>query len=203
MKLVDYSQHSPETLLQILADIKPQAAPQNYKNLIAEIERRKEEIDAWKKSCYASPQPPPAPLTAEKRSKIVKSIAALQLICGIWLVIYFAFGNGWISLAIGLVNLACGYLLLQDNKLGFWASAANQGLQIVAFQIAPISYIYNGLGGLYVSYRDQVYGVGVEFNPSFMISTAYEGTPFFMFDFFALAALVFLFKCYQKNDAKL
>ncbi len=175
---IDYAKYSVAELLDIRRRIDPAVAPANFARLTAEMERRKDEIDAYTKKREQTHE-------AETAKRVVL-LGWFQLAAFAFLVIYFLINlvtapgeiltvlavSAWV-IAIALNGFA-GFLSIQKKVLGYYLSLVNQLLQVISVAGGTFFYNYSGIGGIYIYYREGgvgFEGVGFEalFNPGFRI----------------------------------
>lgn len=136
---IDYSKYNASQLLDARRGIDPQVAPENYKNLISEIEIRKDEIDQFIKEKEESYK--------QSTFKKVKAVAYLQLIGGtIFFLICISHVMSDFSLLILILTIAfsglsvfAGWHLLKGNALGYSLTYVNQIFQL------PVIYTSSSL----------------------------------------------------------
>ena len=187
---IDYSKYSVEELLQAAQSIDPGKNPENYQNLKAEYERRKNEI-GQKVSEEAE---------AEKESTFekVKFVGYLQLVGGFIFILFsiISYQNLavlLVSILLGMLSIFAGKLLLQNHELGYDLTYINQGLQLVSLKIGGVVFSYAALGGVYFKLiTDGSLGFNAEFNPSVALAFDAGGSSSFIAIDLLAVAIIYL-----------
>ena len=198
---IDYSKYTIEQLLQAKATIDSKVAPDNYRNLLAELENRSSEIEQMKQQLEKVRQ-----LKEEKYSqskfKIVPAVAFLQLVGGAFLILLslpsliFVFSPLFSILTIGfsIFSILAGWLLLKGHKDGFTLTYLNQILQIPVIYSSTFVYKYSALGGIYFGVDEDVkIGFSFSFSPGIeLILGEIETTGSLSVDLLAIAIIILL-----------
>ena len=169
---LDYSKYTIEQLLEVKSHIKPDASPENYKNLLSELEKRKSQIEEYSKSEDRE--------FTSANKKITKIIGYLQLTAPFFIVavLILTFISStttplWyiaISLCAIVLNACAGYTLLKGKTKYYWLSIFNQTLQIPKITIGSLLLKYSGIGGIFfgIEWRNSKFWdtVNLSFSPT-------------------------------------
>lgn len=170
---IDYSKYSVPELMQAKSSINPEVAPQNFENLRSELEKRKDEIEAYfeekrNASLFSSKNP-----NNENRAKLLGyfQLAGAAVIF-ILLLLSFAGTLSALSIFISIVaivlNGTAGYLTVKKSVTGYKLSLFNLSLQLVAISTGSFLYSYNGLGGVFLNIGNGI-SLNASFSPGFQI----------------------------------
>jgi hypothetical protein len=165
---IDYSKYNASQLLEAKRSIDSKVAPENYKNLINEIEIRKEEIERFlneKEESYK-----------QSTFNKVKAVAYLQIIggaiffifCLLHLISDFSLLFLVFSIAFSGLSIFAGWHLLKGNALGYILTYANQVLQLPVIYSSSFVYDYTALGGVFIGIGDSGLGITANFNPGIL-----------------------------------
>jgi hypothetical protein len=165
---IDYSKYNASQLLEAKRSIDLKVAPENYKNLINEIEIRKDEIERFLKEKEESYK--------QSTFNKVKAVAYLQLVGGVIFFIFcllrlmsdFSLLFMFFSIAFSVLSIFAGWHLLKGNALGYLLTYANQVLQLPVVYTSSFVYDYTALGGVFVGVEDSALGITASFNPGIL-----------------------------------
>lgn len=177
--LNDYSSYSTADLLDVKRHIRKAASPENYDNLMIELDRRKDEIEAMQVKEKKS-----FPISPEKQLKILAYLQLLAaLIIGYMTAISSLEDFSLVSCSVGILAVALnglsGYYLLKKHENGYQLSLANQCFQLVNINTGTFVYQYSGLGGVYAYLSDGI-GITANYDPGFMVLSTVETGAFFV-----------------------
>ena len=147
---MDYSNYTINELMDSANNIDKDAHPENYKNLIAELDKRKPDIEAFERKVHEE-----FSFSTENRIKLLSwlqiatfvgfSIAFINVLLGsmetVDLIVYGI---------IAFLNGIAGYRLLKRQKYGFELSYINQILQILTINTGTLFFTYTGLGSFLI-----------------------------------------------------
>jgi len=166
---VNYSSYSISELKESLETIDKDAYPDNYRNLIEELNSRKDEVQNQEKEQTES-----FIKKSENRLKILTWLQAVTAIA----FIYVGFINfnteqqAWVNIipfGIAIFNGLAGYYLFKRERLGFNLSIVNQILQLLTVNLGFVYFSYSGLGSLMVVIQDGIAVKANIFSPSYNI----------------------------------
>ena len=200
MDNIDYSKYSVPELLQAKSSINPDAAKENYRNLLAEFDKRQNDINK-----YLDEQEDGFVLSIEKR---LKALGYLQLLGAV--VIFLNLGVAivagpslvyvFISIVAVALNGTAGYLTVNKKSVGYTLSFINLSLQLVSINTESFLYSYNGLGGVFLGLGDGI-SLNAAFSPGFSIAWgANTGASYFGIDLLAIFFLFVLLNALKLND---
>jgi hypothetical protein len=154
---MDYSKYSTSELLGSLNSIDKNAYPENYTKLVAEIEKRKPEIEAMEQRNLEE-----FAFSTENRLKLLSWLQiATSVGFGIAFISVLMNSQEIIDLAvygiISVFNGFAGYRLLKRESYGFELSYINQILQIITINTGFLFFSYTGLGSLLVGIEDGIF----------------------------------------------
>jgi hypothetical protein len=196
---VDYSKYTISQLLDVKRNIYPEQAPTNYKNLLGELDSRKDELERYYKQQRLE--------KIKKRIDQIAFLGWLQLcaalvyltllgaaLIGIWDVKPITLSAVIFSLCLIALNFFAGYLTLKSKMSGCWTSILNQSLQLLHFNFGNVLYGYSGIGGVYVYLSDGYkFGINAKVNPDFKVIIAATQEPSYIgLDVLALFFIVVL-----------
>lgn len=154
---MDYSKYSIDELLDSLNNIDKDAYPENYTSLVAELDKRKPELEAKEMRDLEQ-----FTFSTESRLKVLS-----------WLQIATAVGFGFAFVnvlldslevvdlvvygIIAIFNGLAGYRLLKRHKLGYELSYINQILQVLTVNTGFLFYSYTGLGSFLIGIEDGIF----------------------------------------------
>jgi hypothetical protein len=198
---IDYSKYNAPQLLEAKRSIDQKVAPKNYKNLINELEIRKDEIERFLKEKEESYK--------QSTFNKVKAVAYLQLVGGaiffifcllhlmsefslLFMVFYIAFSG---------LSIFAGWNLLKGNALGYLLTYANQVLQLPIIYTSSFVYDYTALGGVFFGVGDSGLGITASFNPGilFLVGNINTSTSISI-DILALAIIFLLGRKIEIED---
>ncbi len=165
---IDYSKYNVSQLLEAKRSIDPKVAPENYKNLISEIEIRKIEIERFLKDKEESYK--------QSIFNKVNAVAYLQLVGGVIFFIFcllhlmsdFSLLFMVFSIVFSGLSIFAGWHLLKGNALGYLLTYANQVLQLPVIYSSSFIYDYTALGGIFVGVENSGLGITANFNPGIL-----------------------------------
>ncbi len=190
---VDYTTYTVEELLDVQRNINPNVAPENFRRLNEELEKRKDEINEKleeKEQEY----------TKSVFSK-VKAIGYLQLIGGgvfflfslMALISEFSLLSLLLSLAASALSIFAGWHLLKSTQLGYTLTYINQFFQLPVFYSSFLVYDYSALGGIFLGVSNGELGLTASFDPGILVLYGQIKTPGILsIDLLAVAILVLI-----------
>jgi hypothetical protein len=190
---IDYSKYNASQLLEAKRNIDPKVASENYKNLINEIEIRKDEVERFLKEQEESYK--------QSTFNKVKAVAYLQLVggaiffifCLLRLISDFSLLDLVFSIAFSGLSIVAGWHLLKGNAPGYLLTYANQVLQLPVIYTSSFVYDYTALGGVFVGVGDSGLGIIANFDPGFLFLVGNINTSTkFSIDILALAIIFLL-----------
>ena len=171
---IDYSKYSLADLINIKQNIDPDVAPDNYQNLLAELEARKPELVALKEKIAED--------SVNRTFRRIKALAYLQIVGAVVITYFFISGimadpaiflsfSALVPLFVIALSFLAGYFLLKNTALGYNLSYLNQVLQIVNFNFDTYIYEYASLGGIFFTiHQDSRFEFSANFNPGLHIA---------------------------------
>ena len=166
---MNYSSYSISELKESLETIDKDAYPDNYRNLIEELNSRKDEVQNQEKEQTES-----FIKKSENRLKILTWLQAVTAIAFIYLgfINFNTEQQAWINIipfGIAIFNGLAGYYLFKRERLGFNLSIVNQILQLLTVNLGFVYFSYSGLGSLMVVIQDGIAVKANIFSPSYNI----------------------------------
>jgi hypothetical protein len=154
---MDYSKYTTSELLGSLNSIDKNAYPENYAKLVAELEKRKPEIEAMEQRNLEE-----FAFSTENRLKLLSWLQiATSVGFGIAFISFLINSQEIIDLAvygtIAIFNGFAGYRLLKRESYGYELSYINQILQVVTINTGFLFFSYTGLGSLLVGIEDGIF----------------------------------------------
>ena len=166
---MNYSSYSISELKESLETIDKDAYPDNYRNLIEELNSRKDEVQNQEKEQTES-----FIKKSENRLKILTWLQAVTAIAFIYLgfINFNTEQQAWVNIipfGIAIFNGLAGYYLFKRERLGFNLSIVNQILQLLTVNLGFVYFSYSGLGSLMVVIQDGIAVKANIFSPSYNI----------------------------------
>ena len=166
---MNYSSYSISELKESLETIDKDAYPDNYRNLIEELNSRKDEVQNQEKERTES-----FIKKSENRLKILTWLQAVTAIAFIYLgfINFNTEQQAWVNIipfGIAIFNGLAGYYLFKRERLGFNLSIVNQILQLLTVNLGFVYFSYSGLGSLMVVIQDGIAVKANIFSPSYNI----------------------------------
>ncbi|QHJ10519.1 hypothetical protein FX988_00733 [Paraglaciecola mesophila] len=154
---MDYSKYSINELMDSLNKIDRDAHPENYKNLMSEVNCRKSELETTQKQAEEE-----FTVSIENRLKL---LSWLQIATSVGFSITFIHAllssKELIDLTvfgiIAVFNGVAGYRLLTRSSFGYELSYLNQILQILTINTGTVFFTYTGLGSFLVGIEGELF----------------------------------------------
>ncbi|MES9901893.1 MAG: hypothetical protein ABW168_04305 [Sedimenticola sp.] len=166
---IDYSKYTVQQLLEVKQSIDPEIAPENYRNLLNEIDKRSDEVAKLKEQKEST--------YIQSTFSRVKAVAYLQLVGGAIFILLssvsamteFSAVSFVLIVCLGALSIASGWYLLKDKNIGYSLTYVNQALQLPVIYTSSFVFNYSALGGVFLGLTGSEVGIAAKFDPGVLL----------------------------------